>query len=91
MTHTQTPGVATQRAPFINEHENERAVELIESAERNAPYCHCGRHMVTVASGDGIVLECSGRTEEKSGLSAVVARITSFGHTRRMIMEHPSA
>lgn len=89
MTHTQVPGVAARPAPFLTERDNERAVELIENAERSAPYCLCGRHMIAVADGDSIVLECSGRTEQKSGLSAFVARITAFGHTRRMIMDLP--
>lgn len=90
MAHTQAPGVAAQPAPYLTERENERAVELIESAERSAPYCLCGRHMIAVADGDAIVLECSSRSEEKSGLSAVFARVTAFGHTRRMIMELPA-
>lgn len=90
MTHTQVPGVAAQPAPFLDERENARAVDLIEHAERSAPYCLCGRHMIAVADGESIYLECSSRTEEKSGLSAVVARITAFGHTRRMIMELPA-
>ncbi len=91
MTHTQVPGIAAQPAPFINERENERALELIENAEREAPFCLCGRHMITIADGDAIVLECSSRAEEKSGLSAILARVTALGHTRRMIMEAPSA
>ncbi|MEX1296999.1 MAG: hypothetical protein AB1Z67_12610 [Candidatus Limnocylindrales bacterium] len=90
MTHTQVPGVAAQPAPFLNERENERAVDLIESAERSAPYCLCGRHMIAVAAGQSIFLECSSRTEEKSGLAAIFARVTAFGHSRRMIMELPA-
>ena len=89
MAHTQVPGVAAQPAPFLSERENVRAVDLIESAERSAPYCLCGRHMIAVADGDAIVLECSSRTEEKSGLSGLFARVTAFSHTRRMIMELP--
>mgnify|MGYP001812091609 CR=1 FL=1 len=89
MTHTQIPGVAAQPAPFLTERENERAVELIEHAERSAPYCLCGRHMIAVADGGSIVLECSSRTDEKSGLSGLFARLTAFSHTRRMFMELP--
>lgn len=89
MAHTQVPGVAAQPAPFLTERENERAVELIESAERSAPYCLCGRHMIAVADNGAIVLECSSRTEEKSGLSALFARVTAIGHTRQMVMELP--
>ena len=91
MTHTQVPGVAARPAPFLTERENERAVDLIESAERSAPYCLCGRHMIAVADGGAVFLECSGRADEKHGLSGIVARLTSFGHTRRKIMELPTA
>ena len=90
MTHTQVPGVAAQPAPFLTERENERAVDLIERAERAAPYCLCGRHMIAVAEGGSVYLECSSRTEEKSGLAGLFARVTAFGHTRRMIMELPA-
>ena len=90
MTHTQVPGVAAQPAPFLNERDNERAVDRIESAERSAPYCLCGRHMIAVADDSRVCLECVARSEEKTGVAALFARITSFGHTRRMIMELPA-
>lgn len=89
MVHTQVPGVAAQPAPLLAERENQRAVDLIESAERSAPYCPCGRHMLAVAEGDAIWLECSSRSQERSGLAGLVSRITAFSHTRRMIMEIP--
>ncbi len=91
MTHTHVPGIADRQAPVLTERDNQRAVDLIESAERSAPYCPCGRHMIAVADGGGIWLECSSRQEEKSGLAGFVARITAFGHTRRMIMELPTS
>jgi len=91
MTHTQVPGVVAQRAPLLTDRENQRAVDLIEHAERSAPFCLCGRHMVATAEGQEIWLECSSRLGEKAGLAGFIARITAFGHTRRMIMELPSA
>ena len=90
MTHTQIPGVAVQPAHFLNERENQRAVDLIEHAERSAPYCPCGQHMIAVAAGSDVWLECASRSQEKTGLNAIVARITAFSHTRRRIMELPS-
>jgi hypothetical protein len=90
MTHTQVPGVAAHPAPFLTERENERAVDRIESAERSAPYCLCGRHMVAVADEQAIYLVCSSRTEERRGASGLIARLTALGHTRRMIMELPA-
>ena len=90
MTHTQVPGVA-QRAPFLTERENQRAVDLIESAERSSPYCLCGSHMIAVGHGEEVWLECSTRSEASAGLAGFFAKITAIGHTRRMIMEFPSA
>ena len=91
MTHTQAPGVAAPPAPFLTDRENERAVDLIESAERSAPYCLCGRHMLAVADGAEVWLECSSRNEEKTGLAGLFARVTAFSHTRRLIMELPTS
>ena len=90
MTHTQATGIAAQPSPFLTTHETERAIELIESAERSAPYCLCGRHMIAIADGDQVWLECSSQIEEKTGLSGFFSRLTAFGHTRRMIMQLPS-
>ena len=90
MAHTHVPGVATQPTPFLTERDNERAVDLIESAERSAPYCLCGKHMVAVAKDEQVWLECSSRLDEKTGLSGFVTRITGFAHTRRMILDLPA-
>ncbi len=91
MTHTQAPGIAAPAAPYLSERENERAIDVIERAERSAPYCYCGRHMIAVAQDGQVWLECSSRSEEKRGLASLIARITSSGHTRRLIMELPTS
>jgi len=91
MAHTQAPVIDDRPTPSLNERENERAVNLIENAERSAPYCLCGRHMIAVADGDQVWLECSSRSEERVGLSGFFSRLTAFGHNRRMITELPSA
>lgn len=91
MTHTQVPGVATRSTAVLSQRDNQRAVDLIESAERAAPYCLCGEHMVAVAHDQHIWLECSSRSRSSDGLAGLLARVTSFTHTRRMIMEDPSA
>ncbi len=46
--------------------------------------------MLAIAENDRVWLECSSRTEEKTGLSGLIARFTGFGHARRMIMELPA-
>ncbi len=91
MTHTHVPGIAAQPSSFLADRENERAVDLIESAERSAPYCPCGRHMIAVADDDRIWLECSSKSEEKTGPGGLFSRLTAFAHSRSMIMELPSA
>ncbi len=91
MTQSQAAGFTTRPTPFLSERENERAVELIESAERSAPYCLCGSHMVAVAHGDELWLECAEQLRDKAGLSGLVARLMAFSHARRMIMRLPSA
>jgi len=74
----------------LNAREHARAVDLIESAERSAPYCLCGAHMLAVADeSDAVWLECSERGRERNALSALYAKLTGWTHTRRMIMDQP--
>ncbi len=91
MSHTNIPGVAAKSTPFLSERENSRAVDLIERAERSGPYCLCGRHMIAVADDHSVWMECSSRSEPTTGLSGLISRLTAFGHTRRLIMDLPSA
>lgn len=91
MTHTHTPGLTRESASHLSERDNQRAVDLIEAAERSNPYCACGEHMIAVAHDENIWLECSSTTRSRSGLAGIFDRIVSFTHTRRMIMEVPSA
>ena len=91
MTQSPTTGFATRPAPLLTERENQRAVELIESAERSSPTCLCGSHMLAVAHGDAVWLECAEQTRSKEGLAAFIGRLTAFSHSRRLLMELPSA
>jgi hypothetical protein len=91
VTRTQVPGVAAQPTPVLSEHDNQRALDLIENAARSTPYCGCGSHMSAAEHDGQIWLECAEQSLPKSGLSGLFARITSFYHTRQMIMELPSA
>jgi hypothetical protein len=91
MTQSQAAGFATRPPAFLTERDNQRAVELIESAERSSPTCLCGSHMLAVAHGEQVWLECAALSTEKTGLAGLVARLTSFSHSRRMIMELPAA
>ena len=62
------------------------ALEIIEQACRDQPYCAaCGQHTGPVARDGGIWLECPSWTEHKS----LLARIISFqaGHIRRLLID----
>jgi hypothetical protein len=91
MAQTPTPGVAAPT--LLNARDNERAVDVIERAERSAPYCACGAHMIAVAHGQEIWLECSSRRRavERTGLAGLIGRMLAVMHTRRLIMEVPAA
>lgn len=93
MTLGQPPGVTAPSIPrrTLSEIENQRAVDRIENAERSAPYCLCGAHMLAVAEGNEVWLECSSQVPPKHGLGGLMARLKAFGHTRRLILELPSA
>ena len=47
--------------------------------------------MMAVAHGDEIWLECAEQGRDKTGMAGLVARLTAFTHTRRMIMQLPAA
>jgi hypothetical protein len=85
MTKSQDAGTTTRHT--LSERENQHAVEMIEAAERSAPYCACGSHMLAVARGDEVWLECAEDKREKGGVAGLVARLTAFTHTRRMVMQ----
>jgi hypothetical protein len=62
------------------------ALEIIEQACREQPYCAaCGQPNRPIARGDVVSLECPSWTEGRSRL----ARIVSFqaGHTRRVLVD----
>ena len=64
--------------------DNTTALERIESAQRELPFCYCGRHMRTVARTDGVWLECISRDEGAGGLRRVLT--LDFGHLERRVL-----
>ena len=90
MTASQASGAAAPAIPYqpLGEAESRRAVDLIESAERETPYCLCGSMTAAVAHEDVIWLECTTLRESKHGLSGLLSRLSAgFGHTRRVIVD----
>lgn len=93
MTTNQAPA-AIPANPYVrlSEAENQRAVERIESAERESPHCLCGASMIAAAHDGSVWLECVDQPAKGSGITGFIASIKrSLGHTRRIIMELPTA
>ena len=71
------------------EHDPTAALEIIEQACRDHPFCAaCGEATRPVAHGDVVWLECPSIAEHKSRL----ARVVSFqaGHTKLLLLDHAS-
>jgi hypothetical protein len=91
MTKTHETGTSRSAPASLTERENVRAVDRIEAAERFSPHCPCGSHMVAVAHGDEIWLECVSHDQPRTGVRGLFARLTAFAHSRRLILELPAA
>jgi hypothetical protein len=79
---------ATQ-AP-LGEPARSRAVELIETAERDTPYCICGALTSAVGEPGGVWLECTAAHAPARGLRRLVPWLDPhLWHTRRLIVEVP--
>lgn len=67
--------------------DNHRAVDRIEAAFRERPFCACGAPTDIVARPDGLWLVC---TREATG-SGIVRRLlgvdVSLGHTRTLVLD----
>jgi hypothetical protein len=90
MTTSQAVGTSTPAPASLTQLENERAVERIEAAERSSPHCACGSHMVAVAHGDEVWLECVSHDQPRTGLRGLVGRLTAFAHSRSLILQLPA-
>jgi hypothetical protein len=61
------------------------ALETLELAEREVPFCSCGRATTPVVHSDGSIwLECSSLAEPKGALRRLFT--LGSGHTRREIL-----
>jgi hypothetical protein len=68
------------------------AVEAIELAERQTPFCACGEPTAPVAHDGAIWLECISRSEPRgSAFARIVGSIVSPGHVRQLILEDDEA
>ena len=64
-----------------------RIVALIESAERETPFCDCGEPVAAVARNRQIWLRCTAHPNPSGGtFRRLVATLASAGHTRRLLI-----
>jgi hypothetical protein len=69
-----------------------RALERIEYAESQMPFCVCGRPMTPAGRPDGIWLECTSRTERSSSrIGRILSTLSDTGHSSRLIIEADAA
>ena len=66
--------------------DNRQALEMIEQAQTDTPFCGCGQGTLAVGRAGGVWLECRSLRERPSG---VVRRfVAAFGiHTRELIVD----
>ncbi len=69
--------------------DNDQALELIEEAAREAPFCLCGEPTVPVGRRAGVWLECASLLERKGALRRLLSLDLAFAHTRRPIVDLP--
>lgn len=68
--------------------DNWNALDRIEHAERETPFCACGEPTVPAARNDGIWLECATfRQPDRSRFERLMDAFTLPGHTRRLVVE----
>jgi hypothetical protein len=68
--------------------DNTRIVALIESAERQTPFCDCGEPTAAMAEDREIWLACTAHPVPSGGtLRRLLATLASTGHTRTLIVE----
>ena len=68
--------------------DNTRIVALLERAERETPFCDCGKPMAAFAEDSHIWLDCTAQQSPPDGLlRRVLAALGSIGHTRKLIVE----
>ncbi|HEX8939266.1 MAG TPA: hypothetical protein VF763_03800 [Candidatus Limnocylindrales bacterium] len=65
--------------------DDERALILIEEAERHTPFCPCGLPTIPVGHAGGVWLECSGLAGGPSRLAWL--RPLLEPHVRRLVVD----
>jgi hypothetical protein len=67
--------------------DNDRALEIIESAARTQPTCPCGSHTVTVARGDIVRLSCATLHRPRSIVRRLLTLDFAYPHIDRTVID----
>jgi hypothetical protein len=67
--------------------DNTQALERIEQAEREAPFCVCGAHTVPVGRPSGVWLACASLEQPKGLVRKLLTLDFAASHTNRRIVE----
>ena len=66
---------------------NDQALERIEGAMRETPFCPCGAPAVPVGRSGGVWLECASLQPAKGILRQLLTLDFAANHTRRLIVD----
>ena len=68
--------------------DNTRIVALIEQAERQTPFCDCGRPMAATAEDGEIWLRCTAHQDAPAGtFRRFLAALQAASHTRQLLID----
>jgi hypothetical protein len=67
--------------------DNDRALEIIESAARTQPLCPCGSHTVTVARDDVVRISCATLQRPTSIVRRLLTLDFVYPHIDRVVID----
>jgi hypothetical protein len=67
--------------------DNAHALERIEQAERDTPFCWCGAQTVPVGRPDGVWLACASRSQPRSVLRKLLTLDFAVTHVDQRILD----
>lgn len=77
-----------RRRIIITERENQLALERIERALHDTPFCSCGEPTTVLSRDDGLWLGCSTLETPPAGiLRRLVEPVVASAHIRRLIVD----
>lgn len=86
-TRSRPAGVPASTPPATDE--ERRALERIDRAQEETPFCSCGLPTLIAPGTGGLWLECESLSRVPAGgpLGRWISRVTVALHTRRLVVE----